>query len=271
MTNCAAVAYDGTVHMTNLTLTVAYDGSVYYGWQKTSMGPSIEEALEKVLEQILQHKVVLQAASRTDRGVHARGQVVNFFTDRRVELKKLFLQINALLPKDIRVLRVSKCHPSFHPTLNALEKTYEYRLSTSPFQSPFDRLYAWHFHKPLDLALMQEAALLLEGTHDFRGFTNQREGPSYKNSIRTIHKVSLSQEGENLKIAVTGKHFMYKMVRNLVGTLVFIGCKKLPIHVIHEVFSNKKRAHAGMTAPAHGLTLMHINYDDNFSFSYCES
>lgn len=225
------------------------------------MGPSIEEELEKALEQLLQKKIVLQAASRTDRGVHAQGQVVNFFTDRLLD----FREINALLPPDIRILTLAEVSSSFHPTLDVIEKTYSYAISPADFQNPFERHYSWHVFHPLNVALMKEAALLIEGTHDFQGFTNRKLNDTYKNTTRTVNKIEFFEYPDDyLKIQITGIHFMYKMVRNIIGTLVFIGCKKLPIHVIHDVLNNKNRALAGITSPAHGLTLINIKYDDSF-------
>lgn len=251
----------------NIKLTLAYDGSAYFGWQKTRMGPSIEGELEKALKKVLNteaNNIVLQAASRTDRGVHAQGQVINFFIEQKIDLNQLYQQLNIVLPIDIRVHFISEVPISFHPSLDVIEKTYTYAISTTDFQNPFLCSYAWHVFHPINLPLMQEAASCLEGTHDFKGFTNKKCKDVYKDSIRTVHRIKfLEHSKEYLKIQITGNHFMYKMVRNLVGTLVFIGCKKLPIHVIYDILNNKKRAFAGMTAPAHGLTLMNINYDSS--------
>lgn len=250
----------------NIKLTLAYDGSAYFGWQKTAMGPSIEEELEKAFKQLLDEKIILQAASRTDRGVHARGQVVNFFTE-QANFDQLHFRLNDILPADIRILSLSEAESSFHPTLDVIEKTYSYAISTTDFQNPFCRSYAWHVFHPLDISLMKEAALHIEGMHDFQGFTNRK--CTYKDSIRTVNKIEFFEHSkEDLTLQITGNHFMYKMVRNIVGTLVFIGCKKLPICVIHEVLNNKKRALAGITSPAHGLTLMKIKYDDNFKHTF---
>lgn len=249
--------------MTNIRLKLTYDGTAYFGWQKTDEGPSIEQALQHVLETILQQTIILQAASRTDRGVHAHAQVVNFHSDKPIlNFEKFHFQMNSMLPKDIRVLEASLVHDSFHPTIDVQEKTYVYTISASFFQMPQDRHYAWHVYYPLDIALMKEAAAPLIGTHDFKGFTNRKIDEVYDNHVRTIHDISFAQNGDQIQISICGNHFLYKMIRNIVGTLVYIGCKKLPIHVINILKLEKNRTHAGITAPAHGLSLFNLKYKE---------
>jgi tRNA pseudouridine38-40 synthase len=147
----------------NLKLLLSYDGTSYLGWQKTAMGPSIEEELEKALSQILQHPVALQAASRTDAGVHAEGQVVNFFTEKEILQKS----INGVLPKDISVLKLEEAHEAFHPTIDCRGKEYHYFVCTGNTQLPFHRRFSWHFNFPLEVEKMKKAAALLVGKHDF--------------------------------------------------------------------------------------------------------
>ena len=160
--------------MSNIRLTLSYLGTLYLGWQKTRMGPSIEEALEKALSQILQESISLQAASRTDAGVHAEGQVVNFFTKQeKLDLKRLQKSLNGLLPKEISVIDISFAPDPFHPTLDVLGKEYHYHLCCSTVQLPFYRHVSWHFPYLLDLQKMQDAAQLLVGKHDFSAFCNE--------------------------------------------------------------------------------------------------
>lgn len=247
--------------MTNVKLRITYDGTAYFGWQRTNAGPSIEQELQTALEIILQHPVLLQAASRTDRGVHAGAQIVNFFLEKpHADFQKFQFQLNSLLPKDIRVLAIECAPPHFHPTLDVEEKTYRYCITAAPFQMPHERHYAWHVYYPLDFSLMQKAAPFFEGTHDFKGFTNRKPDELYSDTSRTIQKINMEQQGNAITFTITGNHFLYKMVRNIVGTLVFIGCKKLPVNVINEVLMHRKRTFAGITAPAHGLTLINIKY-----------
>lgn len=246
----------------NVKLRLTYDGTAYFGWQKTDKGPSIEQTLENVLETILQQQVKLQAASRTDRGVHAHHQVVNFFSNKSFCFEKFQFQLNSMLPKDIRVLEACHMREDFHPTVDVKEKTYVYTITASAFQMPLARHYAWHVYYPLNLELMKEAVTHIIGTHDFKGFTNRKIDETYENHVRTIHEISFNEYGDQIQISIRGNHFLYKMIRNIVGTLVYIGCKKLPIHVINDLKIEKNRTLAGITAPAHGLSLFNLKYKE---------
>lgn len=244
----------------HLKLILSYDGSNYLGWQATKEGLSIEETLQKAIEKILQQPVRLEAASRTDAGVHAKGQVVSFFAHlSKLDLKKLHISLNQLLPKDIRVLSLELVSMDFHPTLDGKEKEYVYQLSTSPFQCPFKRQTSWHFPFHLDMSMMEKAAMSLIGEKDFKGFTNTKKNP-HETTIRTIHSIRIEKQQEDIIFTIRGNHFLYKMVRNIVGTLCYIGCEKLPLSVIADLLQNKQRAKGGMTAPAHGLTLSKVIY-----------
>lgn len=242
-----------------MKLTICYDGSLYFGWQKTKMGPSIQEEIERAVLQITKERVHPEAASRTDRGVHAEGQVVYLILDASWESSRLLCALNAVLPKDIRVREIQPADPSFHPTLNAVQKEYRYCLSTSPVENPTNRLYAWHFRYPLDLEKMRRGAEDLLGTHDFSAFCNERD-PS---PICTLKSIQFHLSKEELQIAIIGDRFLYKMVRNLVGTLVYIGCGKLPSTCIPSLLASKNRRQGGITAPAHGLVLHKVFYDSD--------
>lgn len=243
--------------MRNLKAIIAYQGTTYLGWQKTRMGLSIEEVLQKTLEQILQHPIKLQAASRTDAGVHAKGQVVNFFTSHPIELRKLHHALLGLLPPDISVLFLEEKEPSFHPTLDCIGKEYHYYLCYGKVQLPFDRLTCWHYPYPLDIQEMKKASLSLIGKHDFSAFSNERTD----DAIREIFSLELfSKSIERLQISITGNNFLYKMVRNLVGTLVYVGCGKLKEGDIPKILESKERSLAGVTAPACGLFLEKVLY-----------
>jgi tRNA pseudouridine38-40 synthase len=245
----------------NVVLVVAYDGTDYFGWQKTNFGPSIEASLEGAVHQILQEKVTLQAASRTDRGVHALGQVVNFHCERNIQdFDKFLIGVNAFLPKDIVVLSAKKAERDFHPTLEAASKVYSYEISNSRFQIPCKRFYSWHVHVPLDLEQMKLAAKHLEGTHDFKSFCNAKINEEYEHYVRTVSQIQVLREEDRILIEVRGIHFLYRMVRNIVGTLVYAGCGKILVEDIPEILKKKDRKAAGVTAPAHGLTLVKINY-----------
>lgn len=244
--------------MNNIKLIIAYDGSEYHGWQKTASGPSVEESLQTVLEQILQVPVTLQAASRTDRGVHAEKQVVNFHTGKT---PPSLISLNKLLPSSITALEMEMMPPEFHPTLDAKGKLYTYCICMGPTQLPFYRHFSWHVHFPLNAEEMKKAAYYFIGEHDFSAFCNQRRHLSYPHKRRVIESIEFYLlDNKRLQIALRGNHFLYKMVRNIVGTLVYVGQGKLTVDEIPMIIASKKRVEAGITAPAHGLTLKEIYY-----------
>lgn len=241
--------------MRNIKLLLMYDGTPFLGFSDQGIEPTVAALLRKALEKILGHPVVIQGASRTDKGVHATGQVAHFFTPHPLPSLR---SLNGLLPKEIRVLDMQEMPLSFHPTLDALKKTYLYNLSLGPVQLPFERFTSWHVPYPLDIPLMQEAAITLLGEHDFSSFCNQRKAnPCHK--IRKIDTLSLIQvDPLHLSFEIEGKAFLYKMVRNIVGTLVEVGRRRLSIET---VLTSNSRTAAGVTAPAHGLTLKKVFYD----------
>ena len=243
--------------MKNLKMIVSYEGTGYLGWQKTKMGPSIEETLEKSLAQVLRHPVKLQAASRTDAGVHATGQVINFFTSSTDDLFKLKKSFNGVLPRDISILSLEEMPPDFHPTLEAQGKEYRYHICSESVQLPFHRLTSWHFPYPLDIHEMKQASQALIGKHDFSSFTSE----PLDDNVREIFSIDISSiTPDRLQITVVGNRFLYKMVRTIVGTLVYTGCQKLKASDLPRILSSKDRSQAGVTAPAHGLFLHKVIY-----------
>ena len=242
----------------NIKCILAYSGTHYFGWQKTKMGPSIEETVENVLKKILLHPTPLQAASRTDRGVHAEGQVINFFTEKKsLNLHQLQASLRSLLPRDISPVKLDFAPEGFHPTLDAQSKWYCYHICNNSIQLPFHREFSWHVPYPLNLDLMEQGAKILEGTHDFSSLTNRRS----EDCIRTVSKIEIRKEINNrLSIHVKGNHFLYKMVRNIVGTLVYIGCSKILVKELPSILKSKNRSLTGVTAPAHGLILKEVFY-----------
>ncbi len=228
---------------------VAYDGTRYFGWQKTKEGPSIQEEFEKALHRITGEKILPEASSRTDRGVHAEGQVIQFVLAKERLEERLQGGLNAVLPTDIRVLEVEK--KKFHPTLDALGKEYHYRICQGTVQDPTLRLYSWHFHYPIDPIKIEKAAQSLLGTHDFSAFSNDPE----KDPVCTLESIAF----DGTFFRIRGDRFLYKMVRNLVGTLLYIGCGKLTD--VFSILKSKDRKQSGITAPAHGLYLHKVFYE----------
>lgn len=245
----------------NIRLKIAYDGTSYLGWQKTVMGPSIEETLQTALKKILQQEVVLQAASRTDAGVHAQGQVVNFLIEKDISPTKLMASLNGLLPKDVAILHIDEAQQSFHPTLDCIGKEYRYSVCCKSVQMPHQRFFSWHYPHPLDLDAMRRAAKELIGEHDFSAFCNFKKNSNYVYYTRTIKGIDIAESADGqILFSIRGNNFLYKMVRNLVGTLVYVGCGKIDEKSIPIILANKDRTQAGVTAPAHGLCLYSVSY-----------
>gem|GEM_PF-50434 len=266
----------------NIKLVVSYFGCSYVGWQKAKpthearpSTPSIEETLEKSLAKVLQYPVKLQAASRTDADVHAEGQVVNFFMAKPyvsrtkktgdTDLDKLKFILNCMLPRDIAIVSVEEAPIDFHPTLDSIKKEYWYSICNSSMQLPFHRNTSWHFPYPLDLDLMRKAALSLLGTHDFSAFCNAFKIAD-RNPICHLEKIEVSKLPQRqVRIAICGDRFLYKMARNIAGTLAYIGCGKLKPDSIVEILNNKDRQFAGITPPGFGLTLKKVYYPEKNS------
>lgn len=246
--------------MPRFRLTLAYDGTKYFGWQKLPCQPTIESDVETALQKILQHPIQLEAASRTDRGVHAKGQIAAFSTEKEISAAKLHISLNRLLPKDIAVTEVKQVPDTFHPTLESVGKEYRYFLSLSPHLPPWKRFFSWHVPQKLDLAAMETAAQFFIGTHSFKTFTNKKPTETYSCFTRTLFSLKLVPNDEGLEFHLHGDRFLYKMARNLVGTLVSVGKGKLKPQDIPLFLSHGKRLDVGPTAPSAGLFLWKVFY-----------
>ncbi len=252
--------------MKNFKGILSYEGTRFLGWQKTRMGDSIEKELEKALSVLLRHPVELQSASRTDAGVHAKGQVINFLTsENTLDLSRIRNGVNAILPHDIRLLSLEEASLDFHPTLDAAGKEYIYEICTGSVQSPFLRLFSWHFPYALDIEAMRSASAPLLGTHDFSSFCNERSLID-PDPVCTLQKVTIENlGGGRLQILVQGNRFLYKMMRNLAGSIAYAGCGKIAPESMRGILEARDRRLAGMTAPAHGLYLQRVFYKPHSS------
>lgn len=248
--------------MRNIVLTLSYLGTPFRGWQKTRCGNSVEEMLEHALLRILREKPQLQAASRTDAGVHASGQIVNFMTAHPIDLNLLKRALNGTLPKEISVLAIEEAIDIFHPTLNCSKKEYHYHICNSTVQFPFYRHTSWHIPQFLDIDTMRLGAQTLLGHHDFSAFCNERS--TYKRNPECyLESITITAlPNQRLSISIIGDHFLYKMVRNIVGTLIYVGRGRLRIQDLSQILQDKRRARAGITAPAHGLCLYRVYYEE---------
>ncbi len=236
-------------------ITVSYDGTKYFGWQKTMFGPSVQSELELAASFVLDEKIQCEAASRTDRGVHARGQVVQLCSTGSRPPERLLAGMNARLPDDIRVIEVVEVEETFHPTLGAVAKTYTYQFCTDIVQNPFFRKFSWHYPHAIDPGAIRAAAEKLVGTHDFSAFTTEPK----PDNTRTVFRIELI-EASPWKLVLTADRFLYKMARTLAGTLAYVGSGKLPVESIDQLLKTPDRTLAGMTAPPHGLCLERVYY-----------
>lgn len=241
-------------------LIVAYDGTNYHGWQLQKNALSVEEVLTGALRELTGEQIELAGASRTDTGVHAKGNVAVFDTDTKIPPEKIAVAVNQRLPEDIRVMHSEQVEETFHPRYRASRKTYEYLVTNAKIQLPTKRLYSYFVYIPLDVGRMEEAAELFLGEHDFAGFCSA--GSQVKTTVRTIYDIKLSQDGEDIKIRITGNGFLYNMVRIIAGTLIEVGMKRRSLSEVRQAIRLADRKLAGPTAPAHGLTLVKIDYEE---------
>lgn len=245
--------------MRNIKLWIQYDGTRYSGWQSQEhTGQTIQGKLTAVLERMTGETVELQGSGRTDAGVHALGQVANFHTKSSLSCEKMLCYMNRYLPEDIAVIQVEEAEPRFHSRLNAVRKTYVYRIWNSPIPNVWERKYLYLVEEKLDLEVMQRAAELLCGTHDFRAFCSNKR--MKKSTVRTLESIEMEKEGSELCLIFTGNGFLYNMVRILTGTLIEVGLHKKEPEEMTEILESQERERAGFTAPAQGLYLKKVEY-----------
>jgi tRNA pseudouridine38-40 synthase len=247
--------------MRNFKLTLEYDGSGFCGWQAQGQGErTVQGELEAVFLKVFKQPVHAIASGRTDSGVHARGQVVSFKADIRMRPLEIQKALNSLLPADIAVFEVKEVKADFHAQYSVKEKTYRYTVLNRKCRSVFLRGRVYYYPYPLNVAHMRKASKDLVGRHDFKSFQAYDPLRAERQTLRTIKKVSITKDGDLIYIDVTADGFLYKMVRNIAGTLLAIGAGQLPVDSIPEILMAKDREAAGDTAPAEGLSLMAVKY-----------
>ena len=240
-------------------LTIAYDGTNYSGWQVQENAISIQSLIQKSLQTVLRHPLDLTGSGRTDAGVHANGQTAHFDTDISIDLSRLLLSLNALLPSDIRILQIDPVPSDFHARYSATGKIYHYHLHLAPVSDPFTKLYRHQVFGAFDLAKLQTAIPHFLGTHDFISFANVKEEVQ-TDTIRTLKRIDIIEQKGGIRLEFEGDGFLYKMVRNITGTLLDIAAGKIESSQIPAIFAACDRRKAGTAAPAHGLFLMHVIY-----------
>ncbi len=244
----------------HIRLVVEYDGTSLSGWQRQDNAPTVQQHLEEALAKLLTHETRVAGASRTDAGVHARGQVASFHTERPIPLHGIRRGLNSMLPDSIAIRDAAEVDEDFHPRFSATGKHYRYLLYRGANRSPRWRDRAWHHPEALDLDAMRIGADALCGQHDFAAF--RAAGCSAKTTVRNIESVGVTAAPEDLVVIdVRGNAFLRNMVRILVGTLVDVGTGEMPASQIIEIIASKDRTQAGLTAPAHGLELVEVRYD----------
>ena len=244
--------------MKRVKMIVAYDGTNYCGWQVQPNGVTIEEMLNKNLSELLGEDIQVTGASRTDSGVHSLGNVAIFDTNTRMPADKISFALNQRLPEDIVVQGSCEVDATWHPRYQESKKTYEYRILNRMFRMPTRRIDTYFYHHALDVEKMQKAADFLVGEHDFKSFASIHS--QAETSVRTIYSCDVTKSDDIITIRVTGSGFLYNMVRIIAGTLVKVGSGDIAPSQIEEILEKKDRSAAGPTAPAHGLTMIGIEY-----------
>ena len=242
--------------MRRILLTVAYDGTDYHGWQLQDNGPTIEGELNRAIEELTGTVTEVIGASRTDSGVHGRGNRAVFDTECTIPAERLSAAINAFLPDDIRVMSATEVSGSWHPRRVRTIKTYEYRIDRGRVADPLSIRYAWNVWGALDIPAMRQAAGYLVGKHDFTSFC--AAASQVEDKTKEIISIDIEEQQNTLIIRVKGYGFLYNMVRIIVGTLMQVGQNKLKDADVKEILEARDRTKAGQTAPPQGLTLISI-------------
>ncbi len=252
--------------MRTVKLTIEYDGTDFNGWQiqKGKNCRTVQGEIEAALKTIFKKPTPIRGSGRTDAGVHALGQVAHFKTTRSMDCEEIVRALNGNLPKDIAVLTAAEAPADFHAQYSAKSKTYRYSIYNSPVRSAVCRRDVWHYPHKLNLSAMKREAKAFIGTHDFRSFmaadssgTSQKGG---KNTKRKIFHLHIKKYGKIITFEITANGFLYKMVRNIVGTLVAVGTGQFPPGSVGPILKEKNRDCAGQTAPPQGLCLVEVKY-----------
>jgi tRNA pseudouridine38-40 synthase len=244
--------------MRTIKLLMAYDGTRYLGWQVQPTGPTVQEELAKAIESTTGVRAMPTASGRTDAGVHALGQIAVFTTASRLAPDVLVRALNANLPDDIRVHEAFDVEPGFDPIRAAKWKTYRYVFHDGKHVDVFLRRYCWKVHHVLDPTRMREAAVYLEGTHDFRSF--ETEWPNRASSVRTVRRCQPVRLGDLVYLDVEADGFLYNMVRAIAGTLYEVGRGKWSPELVKQILDAGDRRLAGRNAPPQGLFLVQVVY-----------
>ncbi len=256
MNGCQILCYK--VAVMRLRLDIEYDGTDFCGWQRQENGPTVQAAIEAALSEMIGVPIGIRGAGRTDAGVHALGQVAHFDSDTDIPLRGLRLGINGALPASISIRRVTRVDEHFDARRSAISKLYRYQIWNGESRAPmFDR-FTWQMRRQLDVVTMRNAAQVFIGRHDFSAFrAADCERPT---AVRTLRRLDVLRQGNLVIFEVEADAFLKNMVRILCGTLVEVGCGKFSPSEVERILLSRNRSQAGQTAPACGLSLVHVNY-----------
>ena len=248
--------------MRNFKLTLEYDGTEFSGWQTQAQGfRTVQSHLEEKLERIFKKKVHCQASGRTDSGVHALGQTAHFKIETTMPTTLIYKAINSFLDKDLTVINIEEVPIDFHAQKDVKSKTYRYSILNRKSPSALWRNRAYFYPDSLDLAAMRKAAIQLKGNRDYKSFQSAAERSKIKNTVRNVSGIKIIKDGDLIHIDITSDGFLYKMVRNIVGLLIAVGCGDLPLSDVVKIVNAKGRTQlAPRTAPSHGLYLVSVRY-----------
>lgn len=244
--------------MKNIKLTIEYDGSNYFGWQKQNNKETVQETIERAILAVTGEKINLTGSSRTDTGVHAKGMVANFKTNTSIPPNKIKFALNNKLPDDIVIINSEEVSEDFHSRYNSKGKTYCYTIINRKDRLALGRNYAYQFKWDLDIERMKSACKYFLGEHDFCAFMSS--GSSVKTTVRTINELYIENNKDEIKIFISANGFLYNMVRIIVGTLIMVGIGKISDKDITDIIESKDRTKAGACVPANGLTLEKVYY-----------
>ncbi len=244
--------------MRNIKLTIEYDGTRYYGWQRQKIGNTIQQEVEKAISKIVKEEIEVIGSSRTDSGVHAKGYVANFKTNAKMPAEKFRDAINCKLPYDIVIIKSEEVDLDFHARYSSKGKTYCYTILNREYPCAIDKDYMYYYRWKLNVDEMKKACKYFWGTHDFKAF--QTPGGSVKTSVRTISDLHIETNGDKIKVYISADGFLYNMVRIIVGTLILVGSGKMKESFVKNIIDLGVRQNAGKCAPAKGLCLEKVFY-----------
>jgi tRNA pseudouridine38-40 synthase len=242
---------------------VQYNGSQYYGWQSQPDVPTVQQQVEAAISRVADQPIEITCAGRTDRGVHATGQVIHFDTDAKRELHAWHRGSNANLPPDVAINWVHEVSEDFHARFSARSREYRYLLYNHDSRPAMIHQFVKWENQPLNVALMHEAGQMLLGEHDFSSFRGS--GCQAKTATRTVHELQVTRHGLLVCVEIKANAFLLHMVRNIVGSLLRVGVGLEPVSWMQAVLAAKDRREAGMTIPAAGLSLTKVNYEAHFA------